>query len=279
MNWTRCATLAALLCLGADVAAQGHGPAYALSTPTLGAGGWSLDIALMARWSEAGTNSMVRPMFSYGITEDVQLSVSVPAPLTRAAGSRPARMATRMPATRDVEALGAWRFHRRAIGVGSRVESTAYAGVDYPLDERRAGTATAPGMTAALVTGYASRSTYAWIGALARRYGAAGGDRIGDVAMYSLALGYRPARFRKELPHADWRIFLEVVGETARPNTIAGTEQPGSGSHEVFLGPTVLGLFGAWGISGGPMFRIHREQTEPPASDRVRLAVNTTFWF
>lgn len=259
--------------------AQGHGPIYGLSTPTLARGGWSLDVATMARWGEGDARSvMLRPMLAYGITEDVQLSVSFPLSLSDAEGLPTARGATRMPTTRDVEALVAWRFHRRATGIGSRFESTAYLGADLPTDRVRGGIGTAPGLYGALVTGYASRSVYAWAGgSYWTQRTRAGEDRLGDTAMYSLVLGYRPPVFRKELPHPDWRLFVEAVGERAWPAVEEGNEREGTGGHALYVGPTLLGLFGAWGVSGGPLFPVRR--TGRAAGDGPRLAANVTVWF
>lgn len=269
-----------LLTLPSTLQAQGHGPAYALSTPTLGRGGWSLDLAVMGRRGDGDGASMLRGMLSYGVTEDVQLSVSLPLPLSTSGEMEPVRAMTRMPMTRDVEALLGWRFQRRGLAVGSRLESTLYVGADVPLDDVRGGVDTAPGLYAGLVGGYASRSWYAWLGGLYRRYaaGSGGADRVGDVAMYSAVVGYRPPAFRRELPHSDWRLFVEVVGEVRRPDRLNGVESPASGGQEIFAGPTVLGLFGAWGVSGGPVFPLHQD-LRGGGGDRVRLVVNTTFWF
>jgi len=50
----------------------------------------------------------------------VQLSVSVPVPLGTAERMMPARGTTRMPASRDLEALLAWRFQRGGRGPRAR---------------------------------------------------------------------------------------------------------------------------------------------------------------
>jgi len=269
--------------LPAVAPAQGHGPIYGLSTPTLGAGGWSLDLGTMGRRTPSGEwMAMFRPMLSYGITEDVQLSVSVPVPLRTPAAPRPERVATRMPATRDVEVLGAWRFHRSAPSVGSRFETTLYAGLDVPTDEARRGAETAPGLVGALVTGYASRSVYVWVGGLGRRYrsaGPVGGDRPGDLAMASLVVGYRPPAFRHDYPRPDWRVFLEVVGEVSGRDRVGGVRQPDTGGRQLYVGPTLLGLFGSWGVSGGPLFPVYRRLNGGRRGDSVRLAFDLIFWF
>ncbi len=262
--------------------AQGHGPIFALSTPTLGAGGWSLDVATMGRTVGGTTVAMLRPMASYGLTEDVQLSASFPMAIYTPQGIRGTRMSARMPAVPDIEFTLGWRFHRRAPAVGSRFESTAYVAFDYPTDPVRAGVKTAPGVMGALVTGYASRTVYAWVGGLYRRYQTPVGptaDHPGDLAMYTVALGYRPPPFQHDYPAPDWRAFIEVVGEASARDVVAGVQRPATGGHQVFAGPTVLGLYGAWGLSGGVLFPVRQALNGALVPDRSRFALNTIFWF
>jgi hypothetical protein len=181
-----------------------------------------------------------------------------------------------------VEVLLGWRFHRRGPAVGARFETTAYAGLLYPTDAARGGVETAPGLYGALATGYASRSVYAWVGGLYRRYmtpAGAGTDHPGDLALYSVVLGYRPAPFRKDWPHPDWRIFVELVGEHTGRDRAAGVALPGTGGHQVFVGPTLLGLYGSWGLSGGPLFRVYDGRRGVRELDSVRVVVNFTRWF
>ena len=81
----RAALIAALgLALAASrLGATGHGPVYGLATPTLGQGLWSLDVAAMGRSSGRGEMAMARPMLAYGLTEHLQVSVSLPVPRGR----------------------------------------------------------------------------------------------------------------------------------------------------------------------------------------------------
>lgn len=262
--------------------ATGHGPVYGLATPTLGKGGWSLDVAVMDRIVGGTHMAMVRPMVSYGLTEDVQTSLSLPMPLYVPQGLPHARTMAMMPANPDVELLLGWRFHRQGTDIGSRFESTVYLGFDYPTDPVRGGARTSPGLYAAAVTGYASRSIYAWAGGLYRRYMSPIGETVdhpGDLVMYSLVLGYRPGFFRKELPHPDWRLFVETVGEYSARDRAAGKGLLNSGGHQVFIGPTLLGLYGPWGISGGPLFPVYSNLNGSQPKDRVRMVVNFTYWF
>ena len=281
-------TLQLVVALPTIAHASGHGPVYGLATPTLGRGGWSLDVAAMARFAGASGDlerrqAMLRGMLGYGVTEDVQLSISVPVPLEKPGPDvPPARVMAMMPGQPDIEALLAWRFHRVGHDVGSRIESTALFGLDIPTDSRRAGLQTSPALLAGAVTGYASRSIYAWLGALYRRstVGSDGNEeRTGDLLLFSLVVGYRPLRFRQELPHPDWRIFLETVGESTRDARAAGRQIDASGGHELFVGPTLLGLYGAWGISGGPLFPVASDPPDGRRGDRARLVVNYTRWF
>ena len=62
--------------------ASGHGPVFGAATPTLGKGGWSFDQALMGQAMDgADTSALLRSMISFGITEKLQISGSLPVPV------------------------------------------------------------------------------------------------------------------------------------------------------------------------------------------------------
>jgi hypothetical protein len=268
--------------VASSAAAQGHGPVFGLSTPTLRKGGWSLDAGFMGQLAGEHEMVMFRPMVSYGITEAVQLSTSFPLPIYTSEGMMPSRVATRMPGSPDVELTLGWRFHKRELGVGSRFESTTFLTLAYPTDATRMGLQTSPGVAAALTTGYVSRTVYAWVGGMYRRYVTPIGptaDHPGDLTMYSLVLGYRPPAFQHDYPRADWRIFVEAVGEVAARDVAAGVERHASGGHGLFIGPTLLGLYTGWGISGGPLFPVYQRLTGHQPREKVRLALDLIFWF
>ncbi|MFN2564633.1 MAG: hypothetical protein ABR499_06415, partial [Gemmatimonadaceae bacterium] len=182
----------------------------------------------------------------------------------------------------DVELTLGWRFRKRELGVGSRFESTTYLTLAYPTDATRMGLQTSPGVAAALATGYVSRTIYAWVGGMYRRYVTPVGptaDHPGDLAMYSLVLGYRPPAFQHDYPHADWRMFMEAVGEVASRDVAGGVRRPVSGGHRLFVGPTLLGLYGEWGISGGALFPVYQQLSGEQPRERVRLALDLIFWW
>lgn len=272
---------ATALAAASPAAARGHGPTYGLATPTLGRGGLSVDVSGMYRRTAAGSPAMLRAMLGYGITEDFQVSASIPVPLRVEASVTPTRTMAMMSAAPDVEVEAAWRFHRRDTGVGTRRESTAYAGVGYPTDSARAGIPTAPTVFAGAATGAVSRSFYAWVGTMVQRTMTPSGpaeNRPGDLALWSLVVGYRPCAFRRELPHPDWRIFLEVIGEHRTRDEVGGREVPGTGGRQILVAPTVLGLYGSWGISGGPAIPVSRDLREAEPRERARFVLNVTYW-
>ncbi len=283
MSSVRLLLLATLLALPAgEVLAQGHGPAFGLSTPTLGKRAWSLDLGLMSRSAGASRSVMMRPMVSYGMTEDVQLSVNLPVPVHVDASLPQARAMTRMPMSPDVEIVLGWRFQRNDARIGTRLETTAYGGLTYPTVSRRSGIGTSPGVWAGLVTGLASRSWYVWVGGLHRRYlPSTGGpdDRQGAVTMYSAVIGFRPPAFREDYPSPDWRVFVEMVGEVVGRDRLDGIVQANTGGHRIFVGPTVLGIYGSWAVSGGPLFPVHLGINGNQPGEGVRVIVNTSFWF
>jgi hypothetical protein len=264
------------------VAAQGHGPVFGLSTPTLRKDGWSLDAGFMGQVVDEHEMVMFRPMASYGMTENLQLSASLPMPIYASRPMMPARIATRMPAAPDIEFTLGWRFQKRELGIGSRYESTAFLAFDYPTDATRMGLRMSPGFTASLATGYVSRELYAWVGGSYRRYmtpNAPAADHPGDVTMYSVVLGYRPPAFRWDYPRPDWRLFVEAVGEVAARDVEAGAPRAASGGHQFFVGPTLLGLYRGWGVSGGPVFPVYRRLNGAQPREKVRLALDIISWF
>lgn len=273
-------TAALLAALVAPVFAEWHGPAFGLATPTLGTRQFSSDTVAMSMGTDEGTAFQFREMIGYGITEDFQLNLNFPLSPTINELDRPprSRLGLMMGPLADVELSAMWRFQRNAFGVGKRLESTVLFGGGAPTDTSRGLINDSPYLNAAVVTGYASRTHYAWVGAGFQRNFERGGDRLGDLPYVSAVYGYRPPFFQKA-GAPDWRIFVESVAEFPQRNRVNGRADPNSGGEKVMLGPSLLGLYGAWGVSGGVLFPAYERGNGNLPRENFRAKVVFTYWF
>jgi hypothetical protein len=258
--------------------ATGHGPVFGYATPVNSAGEWSFDAGFNARHFSPGMDAVIRSMVSYGFTPHLQWSVVLPGYIATAAGT-PARTI----GMGDWESDVAWRFHHNASAVGTRFESTLTAGVIVPGVQRTPGAMgmlrRAPGLNFALATGMASRSHYLWAGAGYTWFGAKQGDQRPDVFSYSLVWGYRPPAWRKQdYPAWDWRLFAEMTGDVWSHAQHLDAAMPGTQGHTIFLGPSTLGIYKAFAISGGVQFPVYREVGSAFPRERVRYAINLSYF-
>ena len=275
------AMLILVLFFAPAVLASGHGPVFGGATPTLGKGAWSFDQAWMGRLGHGlDTNDqMLRSMLSFGITEDLQISASLPIALTTTGHMPMGRMMAMMSGNREFEVLAGWRLHTRPVGEGGRFESTAYLGGTVPLEERRAGIRATPSVYVSGASGYASRSHYFWIGGGYQRPTSEAGDRLGDVKSYSAVYGYRPPALRLDYPKPDLRFFVEAVGEVIGRARHHAVVMPDSGGHVLMIGPTVLLLYKAYGIEGGVLLPAYQRTNGSQPAERFRFAVNVSYFF
>jgi len=258
--------------------ASGHGPVFGAATPTLGRGGWSLDQAWTVREGDDGSREqMLKTMVSFGITENLQVSGSVP--LAMSAGDlASARMMSMMSGAREFESLLGYRFQRRDIGIGGRQESTAYVGGTIPLESTRSGMAAGPSLYVGAATGYASRAHYAWIGGNVQHFAPRAGDQLGDGRVVTVVYGYRPRALRTETGKPDLRFFVEATAEDRAPDRHAGIDMR-TGARTVFVGPTALVLHKAFGVERGVLFPVFQRVDSDRVPDRLRLAINVTYFF
>jgi hypothetical protein len=263
--------------------AEGHGPAFALATPTLGKGQWSSDTSVMNLSTEEGSAYMYREMIGYGINADLQAILSFPLDrsgddLMKGPNTRAGAM---MAAGRDVEASLLWRFEREAPAIGTRRESTLMLSAAVPTEDRRAGTEVGPSVHIGAVTGFASRETYWWLGGGYQHYFEEGDDQLGDLAYLTAAFAWRPPIFQQDYPKPDWRIFVEALAEHSSRNTINGIEDRNSGGTKVLAGPSVLGLKGPWGFSAGVLFPIAQNLNgnQDMFEEDYRAKLVVTYWF
>lgn len=266
----------------APLEASGHGPVFGMATPTNGAGGWAVDFGAMGRVGQPDNAAAVRTMLTYGIDEDLQISASVPFVL----GSSPlpaARMTGMMPGGGDFESIVAWRFHRQGTNVGTRVESTAYGGLIVPGPQKPAGLVgtfdRAAGAYTGAATGIASRSHYVWGGVGYTRFAEKNGDRRPTVFSYSAVWGYRPPAMRHEYPRWDWRVFAELTGERSSKARHNGDLMPGTNAHQVFVGPSALGIYKNYAIQAGVQVPVYRNAGARLERERLRYAVNFSVFF
>ena len=270
------ATVMAQLVSGAD-----HGPVFGLATPTNPKGGWSFDLGVNGRGGAAGGASNLEAELSYGLTENLKLSASGPVVFQPDPYPR-SSVTTNTPVSGDFSGITWWRFQRRDFA-GKRIESTALAGVLVPGPQQEAGLYrglnSGPGYVVGGVTGVASRSQYVWIGASYQRYAESKGDRRPDLLSYTAVYGYRPLSWRTDYPRWDWRIFGEFTGERAGSIQRQNLQVPGSRVQQLFLGPSVLGVYRAIGIEAGMQFPIYRDAGPLYPKERYRFAINFAYFF
>jgi hypothetical protein len=188
-----------------------------------------------------------------------------------------------MPGSGDLEAIGSYRFHRQGTRIGTRIESTAYAGFIVPGPQRPPGMMgqlrKAPGVYTAVSSGVASRSHYLWGGIGNVHFAEKRGDQRANVVTYSAVWGYRPPAWQKEYPRWDWRMFAELTGDRAGTMRHAGSPMPGTGGHQLFLGPTALGIYKNYAIEGGVQWPLYRNIGSALQRERFRFAVNFIYFF
>lgn len=272
----RAITLLVLCLLPLRVMASGHGPIFGLATPTNSQGEWSFDQGVFGRSTSVGSQASIRELVGYGFTPHLTLSFTLPVVVGD----------TRLPPTRiqpgdDFDSTLAWRFQHRATKVGTRIESTAFASLVVPGPQSVlngvANTSSFPGFTVGAVTGRASLSHYIWLGATFTKFGEHDGNQRPDVFNYSLVYGYRPPKWRRTPDKWDWRIFGELVGERSNRFQQAYATVANTQAHQVFLGPSALGIYRNYTVSFGAQLPIYRDVGAVWPNERVRFAVNLSY--
>lgn len=272
-----------LACLLVALAAhaEGHGPAFGLATPTLARGQWSSDTMAVRLDGKMGSSSQFRQLLGYGVTEDLQVNLSFPLgrsgedamlPSSRAGGSM-------MGAAETVEASLQWRFHRTAPRVGTRRESALYISVSEPTGDAGGGVEPGSGFNLAAVTGYASRTTYWWVAGGAQTYSSRDDAKLGNLYYASAVFGWRPPLFQQDYPKPDWRLFVESVYEKSGRHRIRGQPMSNSGGEKLLAGPSVLGLYGHWGIEGGILWPVSESLNGAQPEENYRAKLVFTYWF
>jgi len=191
--------------------AANHGPVFGLATPTNSQGEWSFDQGVFDRTTSLGSQASFRELVGYGFTPHLTLSFTLPSVI----GDTPLPP-TRIQPGADFDSTLAWRFQHTATKVGTRIESTAFAGMVIPGPQSAFSgikPTNIPGFMIGGVTGRASLSHYLWLGGTFTKFSEHDGSKRPDVFDYSLVYGYRPAKWRRTPDKWDWRLFAELVGE------------------------------------------------------------------
>ena len=256
--------------------AGGHGPVFGLATPTNSQGEWSFDLGVFDRSAASGSEASLRGLIAYGFTPHLTLSVT--APVVIGSANLPP---TRIQPGADFDSTLAWRFLHNTTRVGTRFESTAFAGVAVPGPQANFGgvvhVTNTPGNMVGAVTGVASRSHYAWLGATFTHFYERNNEQRPNVFDYSFVYGYRPPSWRKEPDKWDWRLFAELVGERSGMFLESGVNVPGTEAHQVFLGPSALGIYRNYTVSFGAQGPVYRNVGAVFSKERVRFAVNFSY--
>jgi hypothetical protein len=280
MTWRRQSIAAAFIAIlwTTDAFASGHGPLFGAATPTLGRGAWSVDQAWTVRFGdEVESEQMLKTMVTFGITEVLQVSGSIPELMSN--NTLPAaRMMSAMSNDREFEGLIGYRFQRRPVGVGGRRESTLYVGGTMPMERDRNGLKAGGSLVVGLATGYAGRAHYVWIGGGLQHYFERDDDRFGDSRTATAVYGYRPRAFREVAGRPDLRFFVETTFEDRQTNE-ADAIRFRPGPRTVLIGPSSLLVYKAMALEGGIQWPAY-QRAGAGNKERARVAVNFSyFWF
>ena len=255
--------------------AANHGPLFGLATPTNSQGEWNFDEGIFDRTTSLGSQASFRELAGYGLTPHLTLSFTLPAVV----GNTPLPP-TRIQAGADFDSSLAWRFQHAATKVGTRIESTAFVGLVVPGPQSAFDgikTTNIPGFMVGGVTGRASLSHYLWVGGTYTRFVEHDASKRPDVFDYSLVYGYRPVKWRRPPDKWDWRLFAELVGERSGSFLQSNVTLPNTRAHQVFLGPTALGIYRNYTVGFGAQFPIYQNVESQFPKERVRIAVNFSY--
>jgi hypothetical protein len=272
----KAALFIAVLVMPTLAIAAAHGPVFGLATPTNSQGEWSFDQGFFGRSGAEGSQASFRELIAYGCTPHLTVSFTLPAVI--GAGTLPP---TRIQPGDDFDSTVAWRFQHRATKVGTRIETTGFAGLAVPGPQSGftpvARTTNIPGTMFGVVSGMASRSRYFWLGGSFTKFYERNGIKRPDVFDYSLVYGYRPTKWRRPPDKWDWRLFAELVGERSNRFLQANAPLANTQAHQVFLGPTALGIYRNYTISFGAQFPIYQNVGSAFPKEHVRFAVNFSY--
>ncbi len=151
-------------------------------------------------------------------------------------------------------------------------------GVPCPVASGGAEAAAGPPSDFGGATGYASRANDVWVGGGIQEFASRAGDRLGGTRFATLVYGFRPKPLRTEAGKPDLRFFVETTAEDRGADRVGATSA-GTGARTVFIGPTALLLYKAYGLEGGVLFPAYQRVDDSRPPERFRVAVNVSYFF
>ena len=272
----RAITLLVLSLLPLRVMASGHGPIFGLATPTNSQGEWSFDQGVFGRSTSVGSQASIRELVGYGFTPHLTLSFTLPVVVGD----------TRLPPTRiqpgdDFDSTLAWRFQHRATKVGTRIESTAFAGLVVPGPQSAfngvANTSNVPGFMVGAVTGEPLSAITCGLELRSRSSVNTTGtnDLMFSTTAWCMDIALRSGEGHRTNGTGDssGNLWASDLANSSKANTSVVDTQ----AHQVFLGPSALGIYRNYTVSFGAQFPIYRDVGAVWPKERVRFAVNFSY--
>ncbi|HVI79197.1 MAG TPA: hypothetical protein VM715_13750, partial [Candidatus Acidoferrum sp.] len=84
-------------------------------------------------------------------------------------------------------------------------------------------------------------------------------------------------KWRRPPDKWDWRLFGELVGERSHRFLQSNTPVANTQAHQVFVGPTALGIFHNYTVSFGAQFPVYQNVGSAFPKEHVRFALNFSY--
>ena len=190
------------------------------------------------------------------------------------------RIMAMMSSNQDLEAIVGWRFQRRAVGAGARLESTVFVGATAPLQEYRSdGMLAAPSIHASAASGLRvadalflgrRRLSATSASATAIRWATA------SSTAPSMAIGRRSCA--STIRSRTCVSSSKPSASTRHGDNITASRWSSSGGDSILVGPSALAALQAVRLEAGLLFPVY-QQTNFQPEEKFRFGVNFTYFF
>ena len=193
--------------------------------------------------------------------------------------------AARTPHVDDVVQPGlrsivGWRFQRRAVGAGARLESTVFVGGTVPVQEYRTdGMLAAPRCMRSVASGYASRTHYFWASGGYQHFGERRGRPDGRQLLLQRCLWLSPAVSARRLSEAGPALLCRSCRRAHRPRAcITGSSWSRAAAIPSWSGRRRCSSTSSTGSKPASSFPVY-QQTNFQPEEKFRFGVNFTYFF